>query len=195
MRRSASLMAAALLVGGVLLAGCTGTPAPATPKPSPSSTALTAKDVAQKIDGTELSTASLAHVDGTVTSAGKQIKVRIDVEEVRALRDSTMLTWRLSSTSGRQEDVASFQFAVAPDLDTRNIALVVDGGDRALRPYTYRYQNVPGRGSVCLCATITGTDGTGLQLTALMPPLPDEAKRVDVSMPGFELMKAVPVTR
>ncbi|MBS1672398.1 MAG: hypothetical protein JSS74_00335 [Actinobacteria bacterium] len=188
-------MAGALLVASTLLAGCTGTPSPTKPKPSPSSTALTARDVAKKIAGTEFSTASLAHVDGTIAAAGTQVKVRLDVEEVRALADSTMLTWRLSSASGQQEDVTSFQFAVAPDLDTRNVAVLFDGGDRTLRPYTYRYRNVQDQGSVCLCATIAKTDGTGVQLSALLPALPDGTKTVDVSMPGFDVMKGVPVSR
>ncbi|GAA4483013.1 hypothetical protein GCM10023171_13930 [Microbacterium panaciterrae] len=194
MRGSRILAAAALVVGGALLAGCTGTPAPV--HSTAATRTLRAADVAKKIADTELSTASIAQADGALSVNGAPVKVRIDVESVRSLADSTLLTWRLSTVSGAQEKVSTFQFAVAPHLDTRNVALVVDGGATTLRPYTFRYQNDPSQPTSCLCATIpSASDGTGLQLNALMPALPAGTKTVDVSFPGFDVMKGVPVTR
>ncbi|MGN8025998.1 hypothetical protein [Microbacterium sp. 22242] len=194
MSRGALIPVAAAAALSIALAGCTSSPAP---KPSPTasgSSTLSAADVAAKIAAAKPSTASIAHVTGTLATSG--VGVRIDVEQVRALADSTMIVWRLSTASGTKQDVSTFQFAVAPDTDGRNIALSVGGGATTVRPYTFRYQNRTGQGSSCLCGDIgPDTDGTGQQLYALMPPLPAGTKTVDVSMPGFDVMKDVPVSR
>ena len=196
MRRTKIVFAAAVIAAGVMLAGCTGTPSP---RPSSSDSAqakASARDVVKKIAETKPSTASIAHADGVVRAPGAEAEVRIDVEEIRALPDSTVLSWRLSTASGSKQNVSTFQFSVAPHLDTRNIALVASGGDVTLRPYTFRDQNDPQQPAACLCGTPgADTDGTGQQLFALLPALPDGTRTVDVSMPGFDIMKAVPVTR
>jgi hypothetical protein len=195
MNRSRTAPLAGLALVGLLLAGCTASPDPE-PKPTATSdTGLTAKEVAAKIAETTLPTTSLADATGTINGPDTSVPVRIDVEEVRALTDSTMLVWRLSTASGTQEDISSFQFAVAPFLDTRNVALVVDDGATTLRPYTFQYRNDSQQPMSCLCAKPAhAADGTGLQLFALMPPLPKGTKTVEVAVPGFDPMKDVPVS-
>jgi hypothetical protein len=196
MKRTHGALAGGLVVIGMLLAGCTSTPSPV-PKPTTTQGAgLTAKQVAKKIKDTVLPANSLASTTGTISAPGISTQVRIDVEEVRALADSTMLVWRLSTASGEQEDVTSFQFAVKPFLDTRNVALMLDGGAKTLRPFTFQYENDSEAAMSCLCGKPAhASDGTGLQLFALMPPLPKGTRAVDVSMPGFDVMKDVPVSR
>jgi len=193
MRSGRIMTTAAVVVAAALLTGCTGSSAP---KPSPTSTdaRMSAKEVSDRIAAEKPSTDSIAHVTGTL--AGSGVPVRIDVEEIRALKDSTLLRWRLSTTSGSKQQVTTFQFAVEPNYDTRNVALVADGGRTTLRPYTYRYQNVSGQGSSCLCGSPgPDADGTGQQLYALMPALPAGTRSVDLSFPGFSPMKDVPVSR
>ena len=82
------------------------------------------------------------------------------------------------------------------DRDTRNVALVLDDGAKTLRPFTFQYENDSEAAMSCLCGKPAhASDGTGLQLFALMPPLPKGTRAVDVSMPGFDVMKDVPVSR
>ncbi|WP_417564058.1 hypothetical protein [Microbacterium sp.] len=195
MPQPAAVLIAAFLALGVGLAGCTSTP---TPKPSPSHSpaGLTVDQVTKKIADTEPPTRSLAHTTGTIDAVEK-VPVTIDVVSLRALPDETLLELRIAAASGTEQDLGSFQLSRPPFLDTRNVGLVDAASGRTYRPYTFVQSRnpTPGVPTGCLCDRLRTTDGTGVTLSMLMPPLPDDVTAVDVTMPGLPKMSAVPVAR
>jgi hypothetical protein len=189
-----ALLGAAGISVALLLAGCTATPEPHPTTPSP--TALTADDVAQRIHDTAFPTGSVAHTSGTL-DAVDDVKVTIDVVALEALPDSTLLELRLATASGEQADTSTFQFAVAPFLDTRNIGLIDPADGKTYRPFTYQNaRDVNGQNTGCLCDDVpASTDGAGVLISMIMPALPDGTSSVDIAIPGMKKMTGVPVIR
>ncbi|UUT36350.1 hypothetical protein [Microbacterium elymi] len=197
MPHPAAGLAAAGLALALALAGCTATPPPTPPSPStPSPTALSVDQVSKKIADAAFPTGSIAHTDGTIDAIDKTA-VTIDVVALEALPDSTMLELRIATASGKEERITSFQFAVAPFHDTRNIGLVDTASGKTYRPYTYQNaRDADGQNTGCLCDGLPDSaDGTGILVSMIMPPLPDGTDAVDVTIPGMTTMKAVPVSR
>ena len=190
-------LAGAIILSAALSA-CTGTATPEPPSPTPTATAQTADQVAKTINGAPFPTASIAQATGRIeVSGGDELPVTIDVVALQALPDSTLLEVRLASASGDVADLGSFQFAVAPFLDTRNVALVDTATEKRYLPYTYaNARDTGGQTTGCLCDDVAGgTDGTGILISMMMPPLPADLATADVVFPGLPKMTAVPIDR
>ncbi|WP_029145242.1 hypothetical protein [Microbacterium luticocti] len=195
-RAAASALGTAAAIGLIVaLAGCTSTSTP-DPSHSPSPTALSVDQVAKKITDASVPTTSIAHTDGTIDSID-DTPVTIDVVALDALPDSTLLELRIATTSGAEARVNSFQFAVTPFQDTRNIGLVDAASGKTYRPYTFtNARDSSGQKTGCLCDTLPdSSDGDGVLVSMIMPPLSERTDRVDVTIPGFTTMKDVPVSR
>lgn len=195
MPRTGAVLIAAMIALGLALVGCTSAPTPS-PSPSHSPAGLTVDQVTEKIADTEPPTGSIAHTTGTIDAIEK-VPVTIDVVALQALPDQTLLELRIATASGTEQDLNSFQLSRPPFLDTRNVGLVDAATGRTYRPYTFvQARNpTPGVPTGCLCDKLHATDGTGVTLSMLMPPLPGDVTAVDVTMPGLPKMTAVPVAR
>jgi len=189
-----ALLAAAGVAVALALTGCTAAPDPHPSTPTP--TVQTADEVAQQIRDTTVPTRSLAQTSGMLDGVD-DVTVKIDVVTLDALPDSTLLELRIATASGEQADISTFQFAVEPFLDTRNIGIVDTADGTTYRPFTYpNARDVDGQNTGCLCNDVpTSTDGTGILVSMIMPPLPAEVSTVDVVIPGMEKMTDVPVGR
>jgi hypothetical protein len=198
MRRRAATSAVAVGAATALIAALAGCTSTSTPDPShtPTPTALSVDQVAKRIADATVPATSIAHTDGTIDSLDKT-PVTIDVVALDALPDSTMLELRIATASGEEARINSFQFAVTPFQDTRNIGLVDATSGKTYRPYTYpNARDVSGQNTGCLCDTLPdSSDGTGVLVSMIMPPLPDGTDSVDVTIPGIKTMKDVPVSR
>jgi len=137
----------------------------------------------------------LASAQGQLPMIGDSSPVRVDVLEVRAGEESTLLRWRLASAT--TEPVATYTSALSFPLgfDTRQVALLSD--DQRLQPFTFVPQvDITGNDADCVCSRMpeqVGPDGT--PMTALYPPLSEGTEQVDVVLPGIATLLGVPVTR
>ena len=201
------LAVATACIGSLTLAGCTSptTPLPATASSSSSSSSssspndgdMSAKTAITKIMATGVGAKAIASAHGTIEAVGPASSVVADILKVERLTDSTVLTWRLKSATGAAVATNSFQLSKPPFLDTRYVGLI----DRSTKRTYYAYTYVPakqGNGAdvSCLCAGIpdeVGASGTVLQ--TILPPLPASVTSVDVTIPGFDAIKNVTVSR
>jgi hypothetical protein len=190
-----------LLVLPLALAGCSGgdddTPArTADPTSSPTAEASAADELTARILEGDEAPAVLASASGELPlTTGGSAPVTVEVLEVRAAEQSTLLRWRLRSGSGQRENVYTSALSLPSRFDTRGIALVDPAGAQRLQPYTY----VPQAGQaaiLCACSELPATVGTtGTLMYALYPPLDPAARTVDVQVPGLPAVEGVRVTR
>lgn len=166
-------------------------------RPSTSAHIDPVKAAIRKIMSTSIGGRAIATARGTLAGPSKTVRVIAQVLAIHRGHDSTVLIWLLKSASGKEVRTSSFQLAHPPLLDTRLVSLVDRRAGRSYYPYTYvPYQQPGGQDTGCLCSDVpASTDGHGTVLYAVMPALPTGTTSVDVTIPGFTTMKAVPVTR
>jgi len=125
---------------------------------------------------------------------GPSAPVEVEVLQVRASADATLLRWRLRSADGQSRQLASNALSTSPSRDTRQVALVDEEGGVRLQPYTYLRQQT---GTVsCVCSVLPGRVGrNGVSMYALYPPLKAGVASVDVVLPGVLTAQDVEVTR
>jgi hypothetical protein len=192
---------ALLLVVPLALTACSGDDGAASaptgsPAGSPTAEASAADELTARILEGDEAPAVLASASGELPlTTGGSAPITVEVLEVRAAEQSTLLRWRLRSGSGQRENVYTSALSLPSRFDTRGIALVDPAGAQRLQPYTY----VPQAGQadiLCACSelpTTVGDDGT--LMYALYPPLDPTARTVEVSVPGLPAVEPVRVTR
>lgn len=206
---AAALPAVALLA--VALGGCTSSGGDARPPaaqalPSgaaaPSATGsppLTpAQELTQQLLGGAQDPQPLATVSGSLPADNgiAAAAVEVDVLEVRARADSTLLRWRLRSASGEGLRVRSSALSRPSRFDTRAVVLVDAKGGQRLQPFTYAPQLRDGDDLMCVCSILPARVGSAGELMyALYPPLAAGTTTVDVAVPGLETAQDVAVTR
>lgn len=197
MRVVASIAAAC--IAALALTACTSAPGShSTPTPTHGH-GLSAKEAIAKIMATGDTVKAIASANGTIAAGGQDTPSAVvaDILKVEALPDSTVLTWRLKSANGEAAATNSFQVSKPPFLDTRYIGLVDGSTKKIYYAYTYAPANAAdGADNGCLCSGIPDEVGTpGTVLHSVMPPLPSSLTTVDVTIPGFEAITGVTVTR
>lgn len=197
-RSGAPAAVAALL----LLSGCSGDdesagagPSPGRASASASPSTSAAEALVDELLAGEEAPAPLVTARGELPLVtGTSAPVEVEVLQVRASGESTLLRWRLRSSDGRSRPLASNALSTSPSRDTRLVALVDEQGGVRLQPYTYEQQS---SGALsCVCSTLPGRVGsTGTYLYALFPPLGAGVETVDVVLPGVLTAEDVEVTR
>ena len=194
---SRSGIGAVVIAAALALCACTAPSAPASNTPAATAGAgLSPKAAAAKVMAGQKDHAVIASAKGTLESNGVASPVIAQVLDVRATATATVVTWRLKSASTSRGRVVSFQLARPPLTDTRLLGIVDTATDTTYRPYTYTPAKGNGEDLACACSTLPDyVDSIGEVLYAVMPPLPKSVAKVDVTLPGFDTMKAVAVDR
>ena len=195
-RSGAPAAVAALL----LLSGCSGDDEPSGAGPSPagasaSPTTSAAEALVDELLAGDEAPAPLVTARGELPLVtGTSAPVEVEVLQVRASEESTLLRWRLRSSDGQSRPLPSNALSTSPSRDTRLVALVDERGGVRLQPYTYVQQR---SGALsCVCSTLPGRVGsTGTYLYALFPPLGADVETVDVVLPGVLTAEDVAVIR
>jgi len=200
--RLVAVCAGAIALTGMSLAGC-ATPTAHHPRSTPSASAhddaSSAKAAIKKIMASSVTAKAIASAKGSIDAGGAATASAViaDILKVDRLPDSTVLTWRLKSASGGTVPTNSFQLSKPPFLDTRYVGLVDASTKKTYFAYTYTPANQSdGQAVACLCSQVPDeVGGDGTVLTAVTPPLPASLDSVDVSIPGFDAITDVTVTR
>lgn len=137
----------------------------------------------------------LATAEGALQLLGGSSPVRVEVLEVRAGGDSTVLRWRLASATDEQVRTYTSALSFPLGFDTRQVALL--SADERLQPFTFvPQQDIGGGDAGCVCSQLPESVGPeGVTLSALYPPLADGTEQVDVVLPGVATLAGVPVER
>jgi hypothetical protein len=197
MRRT--LSAVALLVG-VALAGCTGggDEPPAQAGPTGGGTASAGVDPdqvsADLLDRAGRAPEPVATADGVLQvqgAGGAESPGRVEILSVQRSERGTLLSWRVSSGSGRAQLKPDTFRTDATGLDTQGVEIVDTTGEQRLLPYRYRDETGFSR---CICSTTpVDVDEHGQVLYGLYPALAVGAQTVSVEIPGFPALEDVPV--
>jgi hypothetical protein len=191
---------ALLLVFALTLTGCSddepaANEGPARPTPSTDPAAEATRLLTEQVLGDEEAEEPLSSVAGQLPVIGGGGAVTVDVLEIRAAADSTLLRWRLRSTSGESERVYTSALSLPNRFDTRAVALVDAAGNQRLQPFTYVPQGSD-RDLDCICSGLPDDVGaTGVEMYALYPPLDPSTTTVDVVIPGFPSARGLAVIR
>lgn len=191
---------AAACAGALLLAGCTS---PSTGHETPKVTSShrdgdSAKTAIKKIMASSDTAKAIASAKGTIAAGGQDAPSAVVAEilQVEALPDSTELVWRLKSANGDTVATNSFQLSKPPFLSTRYVGLIDAAAKKTYFPYTYAPAKADGADNACLCSGIPDeVGGKGTVLYSVMPPLPSSLATVDVTIPGFDPITDVKVSR
>jgi hypothetical protein len=184
----------------LLLTGCSGDdeerPDGSSASRGPSASATPTAGASERLLGAADEQAEpLATAEGDLPLLGTSSRVRVDVLEVRAGEESTLLRWRLASPT--TEAVRTYTSALSYPLgfDTRQVALL--STEERLQPFTYVPQrDIGGAAAGCVCSDVPEEVGQeGQLMTALYPPLAEGTEQVDVVLPGVATLTGVPVTR
>lgn len=199
MRRAAL----SLLLTTLALTACTNDDEPRPPAdgqtPSAAgSPADPARQLVESLFAEDVQPTPAATVTGSLLVNGQPVSLIVDILEVRAAESSTLLRWRLRSSTGQEAASLSSTMARPGLFDTRGIVLRDAAGSRRLQPYTYE----PEKSDIfmgdlgCACSTLPiNVDAEGVLLYGVFPPLDPGATTVDVLMPGVAPATGVPVAR
>lgn len=184
----------------VVLTGCTddadgeagGSPAPSA---SLDPAAEAARQLTEQVLGGDEAPEPLTSVTGNLPVLGGGAPVTVEILEVRAGAESTLLRWRLRSADREPVRVYTSALSLPNRFDTRAVALADVAGNQRLAPFTF----VPQKSEVdfaCVCSELPDAVGlTGALMYALYPPLNEAATEVDVLIPGLPPARGVRVTR
>lgn len=154
---------------------------------------LSSKDAIAKMMARPGTPRVLGSASGTLDAIGTSAVVA-QVLQVRTGTASTLVVWRLKSASDARVSTKSFQLARPPLMDTRLLGLVDTATHTTYRPYTYIPAQGNGEDLGCACSEVPNdVDASGEILYAVVPPLPRSVAKVDVTLPGFDTMRKVPV--
>lgn len=192
---------AGVLAVALLLTGCSDDDEPearggsSTPSAETDPAAVAARSLTEQVLGGEEAPEPLATVTGALPVTGGSAPVVVDVLEVRAATDSTLLRWRLRSPGAERVRVYTSALSRPNRFDTRAVTLVDEAGRQRLQPFTF----VPQKSELdleCVCSGLPDEVGeTGALMYGLYPPLAPTATTVDVLIPGVQPARGVLVTR
>lgn len=139
---------------------------------------------------------AIGSVTGELTDPPDQVPARVDVTEVVADENSTLVRFTLAAPDGAASDLglAVFNQRYLLARDIRDVALVDTGADQ-------RYQPFIGVGVtdeeslLCACSTAPLSFSTGVPLTATFPPLDPKTETVTLEVPWLPPLEDLPVTR
>lgn len=192
-----------LLLTTLALTACTNDeePPPGADGKTPSaagSPADPARQLVESLFAEDVQPTPTATVTGSLLVNGQPVPITVDILELRADESSTLLRWRLRSSTGQTVDSLSSTMARTGLFDTRGIVLRDAAGKMRLQPYTYEAESSENfMGDLnCACSTLPASVGAeGVLLYGVFPPLDPGATTVDVLMPGIAPAAGVPVTR
>lgn len=166
-----------------------------TPTASPEAPA---QDLVDQLLAPDVQPDPLATVTGTITVGQQATPVTVDVLEVRAAETSTLLRWRLRSSTAQRVDTFGSSMSRPGSQDTRGIRVLT--ADAVLQPYTYEGPEggvFAAAGDLfCACSVLpTQVGAEGVLMYAVLPPMTGEPSMVDVLLPGIAPAAGVPVTR
>ncbi len=198
--------AVVLVVGAVLvLVSCTGgdgAPAPTGTRPSTPAgedDGMTRAELQDSVfDGDVGSSDVLGSVEGKVPDRTKDIPGRIDVTEVLATENSTLVRFTLVNTQDTDPllDLSAFNQSRPLARDIRDVAIVDTTGEQRYLPWIGTTGVEGDDRSLCTCATApVQFSGIGQLLSATFPAIDPSAATVTVEVPGFPPVEDVPVTR
>lgn len=183
----------------LLLSGCTGdggdaAPGPGGGDPSASASGSPAVPASERLLAEDAGLEPLAAAEAALPLLGSSTSpVRVEVLEVRAGAETTLLRWRLSSATAEVVETYTSALSRPIGFDTRQVALLAR--DARLQPFTF----VPDGEDDdldCVCSTLPGEVGPeGRTLFALYPALDPGTTEVDVVLPGVVELTGVPVSR
>jgi hypothetical protein len=196
-----TVLASAATAMVLALCACSAPSPSSTTSATPGGTAsdpqqLSAKDAVTKIMATPKTPKVLGAARGTLEAATGTSSVVAQVLRVQAGPASTLVVWRLKSASNARVESKSFQLARPPLMDTRLLGLVDTATNTTYRPYTYIPAQGNGDDLGCACSDLPDdVDANGDVLYAIVAPLPRSVTTVDVTLPGFDTMKKIPIER
>lgn len=169
---------------------------------SPSQTAEQPKDpreIAQEIEAAvEMREPELV-VSGELSSGPNTFPAELAVIGVEAAEASTRLVLALRSTSGKEEmlDLAAFNERTPLARGIRDVSITDPVAEKVLLPYlAFPKGEDPVTTSFCLCSNSPKTlSDSWFTVYATMPGLEPSTSSVTVTVPGFEAVPDVPVTR
>lgn len=211
-RRAQAILAGivALVLGlGIFVACSVGGEEPngngASPTPSdPSTSDVPTQDQGWSLD--EVSAALyggaddvvIGSVEGAVPDRASPHPALVEVTEVRAYEDSTVVRFRLRNVDDSDPllSLDSFNRQTPLTKDIRDVALVDVANDVRLQPFLGVPVDGERRGSFCTCsAHPTQMSQVGQTLSGTFPPLDPSADEVTFEVPGFPPLEGLPVTR
>lgn len=176
--------AAALVLSGCTLLG-------GAQKPSRTNE-FSKKEAISKINAASRNDRTIAHANGTINNS----PVVAEIVSITSRKNDTLLKWRLRSKSGEAVSTLSEQLSTDSLSDTRLIALTNPQTHETYRAFTYVPNKTLKRDTGCMCSEIAhNVTGQGVVMYSMLAKLPSGTKTVTVTMPGFDDMKDVPVTR
>jgi hypothetical protein len=191
-RRGGTLALAAVLA----LSGCSGDDdgAPrAAGSASPQPTAGPAEQLTAEVLEAADAPDPLATGSGTLPGTGAAVTV--DVLEVKAGPDTTLLRWQLRSSDGSTVETYTSALSRPNRFDIRAVALVDEQGGQRLQPFTFVPQKRD-EDVLCACSELPNSVGAaGVTLYALYPALDPATTSVDVVVPGLPTLEDVEVSR
>ncbi|MCL3859931.1 hypothetical protein [Actinotalea sp. K2] len=197
-----------VVVGLVAFAACT----PSDPEPTPGPTSSASPDATQEpeadgwtraeiaaalFDGDIGTSEVLGSVDGQVTGPSSAYPATIEVTDVLAGQESTLVRFTLRNVDDSDPLVPLEAFNAATPLtrDTRDVALVVSAEDQRLQPFL-AVTDGDRTTSFCTCSTApVQMSQRGQLLSATFPPLDAGTEQVSLELPGFPLVEDLPVRR
>ena len=199
-RRTTTALAAAVAALALVLCGCSAAEHPSSSSTSGSEATdaaqLPTKDAIAKIMRNETAATALGSSDGTLEGPTGTVDVVAEVLHVEARSDATVVEWRLKSASGASVHTTSSQLAHPPLSDTRLLGVIDPKAKVTYRPYTYVPIEGNGHDNECLCSKLPDeVNGEGERLYAVLPPLPASVSSVTITLPGFETLTHIGVTR
>ncbi|QTE29961.1 hypothetical protein [Pengzhenrongella sicca] len=171
--------------------------------PDPTATdadpAWTGASLATALFDAPIAAAPLATVTGALASDTTPIPATIEVTQVRASADSTLVTFTLKNVDDSDPTVnpKAFNADQPGTFDIRGITLIDAVAKQRLQPYVGRPVDDLEVGlPLCACSDAPLQMSTeGQLLSAIFPPLDEGTKTVTLELVGFPLLEDLPVSR
>lgn len=205
----ASWRVAAVLVGVLAIAGCTGGDEPddtaaSTAEAAPTNDAgplWTSAELTDAVLSTDRARDAIASVEGELAYQEEPVPVRFDILAVDAGEQATVLRLRLHATTPADGDsTRTMNDYLSPERrstdDIRGIALQVPAQNTRFQPTLTSLNSAP-EVIGCLCSALSEyvNADTPFFFTATFPALDPATKTVDLELVGFPLVTGIPVTR
>jgi len=198
--------AAAVVVGLLVLAGCTGGDEPDEGAPqTPTADATQAPDgwtraeLATAVFEGDIGTAEvLGRADGQVVGPSTSFPATVEVTAVEAGTSSTLVRFTLRNVDDSDPllPLEGFNSRTPMTRDVRDIALVDADANVRLQPFLAVPQSGDRTESFCTCAAAPlQMSQEGQLLSATFPPLDAGTTTVSLELPNFPVIEGLPVSR
>lgn len=195
---------ALLVVAGVVFVACRpgSEPGPrptgggATPTQDAAASMTTEEFEAAVFDGDVGSSEVIGTVEGELTDGSRQVPARVDVTEVLADDNGTLVRFTLVSPSGEKSSIGLPVFNQRAVLarDIRDVAMVDPVASQRYEPYI-GVGGPDGKDVLCACSTAPLDFSVGVPLTATFPALDPGTTTVTFEVPWLGPVEDLPVTR